>query len=164
VSGFVVRDLRPEDWPAVRAIYEDGIRTGHATFERQAPSWEGWDAAHAEPRLAAEQDGSVVGWAALSPISDRCCYQGVGEVSVYVAEAARGEGVGRALLERLVAGSEDAGYWTLSAGVLPENEASVRLHKACGFREVGIRERLGELGGVWRDVLLLERRSQVVGT
>jgi L-amino acid N-acyltransferase YncA len=160
---MTVRDLRPDDWQAVRAIYEDGIRSGDATFETEAPSWETWDAAHVKPRLVAERDGAVVGWAALSPVSDRCCYEGVGEVSVYVADAARGAGVGRALLERLVALSEDAGYWTLSAGVFPENEASLRLHEACGFREVGVRERLGRLGGVWRDVLLLERRSTLVG-
>jgi L-amino acid N-acyltransferase YncA len=160
---MTIRDLRPEDWPAVRAIFEDGIRSGMATFETEAPSWEAWDSAHAEPRLVADQGGSVIGWAAVSPVSDRCCYEGVGEVSVYVADAARGVGVGRALLEQLVALSEDAGYWTLSAGVFPENEASLRLHMACGFREVGVRERLGRLGGVWRDVLLLERRSTLVG-
>jgi L-amino acid N-acyltransferase YncA len=159
-----IRDLRPDDWPAVRAIYEDGIRGGTATFEIAAPSWERWDAAHPAPRLVAERDGAVVGWAALSPVSDRCCYEGVGDVSVYVAEAARGSGVGRTLLEALVERSEQAGYWTLNAGVFPENEASIRLHKACGFREVGVRERLGELHGVWRDVVLLERRSTLVGT
>jgi L-amino acid N-acyltransferase YncA len=164
VSEVLLRDLRPDDWPAVRAIYEDGIRGGDATFETEAPSWEKWDATHAEPRLVAERDGVVVGWAALSPVSDRCCYEGVGEVSVYVADAARGGGVGRALLERLVERSEEAGYWTLNAGMFPENEASLRLHKACGFREVGVRERLGRLGGVWRDVLLLERRSTLVGS
>jgi L-amino acid N-acyltransferase YncA len=159
-----VRDLRPDDWPAVRAIYEDGIRSGQATFETEAPSWEEWHASHVEPRLIAERNGAVVGWAALSAVSDRCCYEGVAEVSVYVADSARGGGVGRALLERLVELSEDAGYWTLSAGVFPENEASLRLHKSCGFREVGVRERLGQLGGEWRDVLLLERRSTLVGT
>ena len=163
-SGTVtLRELRPEDWPAVRAIYEEGIRGGNSTFEAEAPSWERWDAAHSELRLVAERDGAVVGWAALSPVSDRCCYEGVGDVSVYVAETARGGGVGRALLERLVELSEEAGYWTLSAGVFPENEASVRLHEACGFREVGTRERLGQLGGVWRDVVLLERRSTRIG-
>lgn len=158
-----VRDLQPDDWEAVRTIYEDGIRSGDATFETDVPSWEEWDAAHVVPRLVAERAGSVVGWAALSSVSSRCCYGGVGEVSVYVAEAARGDGVGRVLLERLVTGSEEAGYWTLSAGVFPENEASLRLHRACGFREVGVRERLGQLGGVWRDVVLLERRSPRVG-
>ena len=159
-----LRELRAGDWPAVRAIYEDGIRSGDATFETETPSWERWDAAHPELRLVAERDGSVVGWAALSPASARDCYRGVGEVSVYVAAEARGDGLGRALLDDLVERSEQAGYWTLSAGVFPENEASLRLHKACGFREVGARERLGELGGVWRDVVLLERRSTLVGT
>jgi len=159
-----IRALRPEDWPTVRAIYEEGIRDGNATFETETPSWERWDAAHSEPRLVAERDGAVVGWAAVSPVSDRCCYQGVGDVSVYVAEAARGAGVGRVLLEAIVERSEQAGFWTLNAGVFPENDPSLRLHKACGFREVGVRERLGELHGVWRDVVLLERRSTLVGT
>ena len=158
-----IRELRPEDWPAVRAIYEDGIRSGDATFETETPSWERWDAAHSELRLAAEREGSIVGWAALSPVSERCCYRGVGEVSVYVEEDARGAGVGRALLDELVNRSERDGYWTLTAGVFPEDEVSIRLHKACGFREVGVRERLGELHGVWRDVVLLERRSTLVG-
>ena len=161
---MTIRDLQPADWPAVKAIYEDGIRGGNATFETGAPSWERWDAAHPVPRLVVVREGAVVGWAALSPVSDRCCYEGVGDVSVYVAEAARGSGVGRALLEALVERSEQAGYWTLNAGVFPENEASLRLHKACGFREVGVRERLGSLHGVWRDVVLLERRSTVTGT
>jgi len=159
-----VRDLRPDDWPAVRAIYEDGILGGDATFETEAPSWEEWDAAHPELRLVAERDAELVGFAVLSPASSRPCYRGVGEVSVYVAADARGSGVGRALLELLVGRSEDVGYWTLTAGVFPENEASLRLHRSCGFREVGVRERLGRSGGVWRDVLLLERRSTLVGT
>jgi L-amino acid N-acyltransferase YncA len=158
-----VRDLQPGDWPAVHAIYEQGIAGGDATFETEPPSWERWSAAHPSLRLVAEQDGSVVGWAALSPASARRCYRGVGEVSVYVAEQARGAGLGRALLDALVVRSEQAGYWTLTAGVFPENEASVRLHLACGFRQVGLREGLGEAGGVWRDVLLLERRSTLVG-
>jgi phosphinothricin acetyltransferase len=160
----IVHDLRADDWPAVRAIYEEGIRSGNATFETEPPSWEEWDAAHPALRLVAERDGFVVGWAALSPSSPRRCYRGVGDVSVYVAERARGEGVGRALLERLVADSEELGYWTLSAGVFPENEASLHLHCACGFRELGVRERLGESGGVWRDLVILERRSEVVAT
>jgi L-amino acid N-acyltransferase YncA len=158
-----IRDLRPDDWAAVRAIYEEGIRSGDATFETETPSWERWDAAHPRLRLVAEREGAIAGWAALSPVSNRSCYDGVGEVSVYVAEAARGTGLGRALLESLVERAERAGYWTLSAGVFPENEASLHLHRACGFREVGIRERLGELRGVWRDVILLERRSTLVG-
>lgn len=159
-----VRELRRDDWPAVRAVYEDGIRGGDATFETELPSWEAWAAAHPELRLVAERDGDVVGWAALSPASPRRCYRGVGEVSVYVAGRARGGGVGRVLLERLVERSEQSGYWTLTAGVFPENAASLHLHKACGFREVGVRERIGESGGAWRDVVLLERRSTLVGT
>jgi L-amino acid N-acyltransferase YncA len=158
-----IRDLRPGDWPEVAAIYEDGIRTGNATFETGVPSWEEWDAAHDEHRLVAELDGQTAGWAALSPTSDRCCYRGVAENSVYVAAWARGRGVGRALLEELITRSEAAGIWTLRAGIFPENKASVRLHMVCGFRLVGVHERLGELDGVWRDVLLLERRSEVVG-
>ena len=158
-----LRELRPDDWPTVREIYEEGIRGGDATFETETPSWEHWDAVHPELRLVAERAGSIVGWAALSPASPRRCYRGVGEVSVYVAEAARGDGLGRALLDALVEGSEQAGYWMLTAGVFPENEASIRLHKACGFREVGTRERLGRLHGTWRDVVLLERRSRAVG-
>ena len=162
--AVTIRDLRPDDWPAVRTIYEEGIRGGNATFETETPSWERWDAAHPELRLVAERDGSVVGWAALSPASARHCYRGVGDVSVYVAEQARGGGLGRTLLEELVERSEQAGYWTLTTGVFPENEASIRLHNACGFRAVGIRERVGELRGHWRDVVLLERRSTLIGT
>lgn len=160
---MTIRDLRPEDWPAVRAIYEEGIRGGDATFETETPTWERWDEAHLELRLVAERDGAIVGWAALSPASARHCYRGVAEVSVYVAEAARGAGLGRELLEELVGRSEKAGYWTLTAGVFPENEASARLHWSCGFRRVGVREGIGEAGGVWRDVIWLERRSTVAG-
>jgi phosphinothricin acetyltransferase len=158
-----IRDLRQDDWPEVAAIYEDGIRTGNATFEVGVPTWERWDAAHPKHRLVAELDGRVAGWAALSPVSDRSCYRGVAENSVYVGAWARGRGVGRSLLEELIARSEAAGIWTLTAGIFPENKASIRLHMVCGFRLVGVHERLGELDGVWRDVLLLERRSEVVG-
>jgi L-amino acid N-acyltransferase YncA len=160
---IAVRDLRPEDWPQVAAIYEDGIRTGNATFETGVPSWEAWDAGHSEHRLVAEIEGKVAGWAALSLYSDRCCYRGVAENSVYVGEWARGRGVGRVLLEELIARSEADGIWTLQAGVFPENQASIRLHLVCGFRLVGVRDRFGELDGRWRDVLLLERRSELVG-
>jgi len=159
----VIRDLRPEDWPQVAAAFADGIRTGNATFETDVPSWDRWDAAHLELRLVAELDGAVAGWAALSPVSDRCCYRGVAELSVYVAAHAQGRGVGRSLLDELIVRSEAAGVWTLQAGVFPENEASMALHLACGFRAVGVRERLGELNGVWRDVVMLERRSATVG-
>ena len=162
VTTVAVRDLRPEDWPQVSAIYEDGIATGNATFETAAPGWVAWDAAHPEHRLVAELGGEVAGWAALASVSGRPCYRGVAEESVYVAAWARGRGVGRELLEALLARADAAGIWTLEAGIFPENRASVRLHLVCGFRIVGVRERLGELDGVWRDVLLLERRSPVV--
>jgi L-amino acid N-acyltransferase YncA len=159
-----IRDLGPLDWPEVSAIFEDGIATGDATFETAPPSWDEWDASHSEIRLVAEAGGRIAGWAALSPTSERCCYRGVAENSVYVASWAQGQGVGRALLEELIARSEAAGIWTLVAGVFPENKPSLRLHLGCGFRLVGVRERLGESQGVWRDVLMLERRSEVVGT
>jgi L-amino acid N-acyltransferase YncA len=156
----LIRELEAGDWPAVRAIYEEGIATRNATFDTEAPGWEDWDASHLPAhRLVAERDGEVVGWAVLSGYSDRCCYRGVAEVSVYVSESARGQGVGRALLTRLVEESERDGIWTLQAAMFPENVASVALHERCGFRVVGTRERLGQLDGVWRDVVLLERRA-----
>lgn len=160
-----VGTLAASDWPDVRAIYTQGIATGDATFETAAPDWAEWDASHrAECRLVARIDGVVAGWAALSPVSDRCAYGGVAETSVYVASTMRARGVGSALLRNLVAASEEAGIWTLQAGVFPENERSVTLHLSQGFRIVGVRERLGRSGGTWRDVLLLERRSSIAGT
>lgn len=151
--------MRPDDWPAVRVIYQEGIATGNATFETDVPSWEEWDAAHLpDHRLVARRGDETVGWAAVVPVSDRCAYAGVAEHSVYVAAAARGRGVGRQLLEALVASTEDSGIWTLQSGIFPENSVSLRLHEACGFRIVGIRERLGQLQGQWRDVVLMERR------
>jgi phosphinothricin acetyltransferase len=161
---MTIRAMHPNDWPAVRRVYEEGIATGDATFESSAPSWEQWDAGHlAVGRLVAEFDGKVVGWAALSGVSDRCVYAGVAEVSVYVADSARGRGIGRQLLQALIEASETAGIWTLQAGIFPENTASIAIHARSGFREIGRRERLGRLGGRWRDVLLLERRSPRVG-
>jgi L-amino acid N-acyltransferase YncA len=158
-----LQPLRPEDWPAVRAIYEAGIATGDATFDTAAPTWAAWDAAHlADHRLVARLDGRVVGWTALAPVSDRCAYAGVAEVSIYVAPDAQGRGVGRALLGAVVASAERGGIWTLQSGTFPENQASIRLHQACGFRVVGVRERLGRMHGRWRDVVLLERRSPIV--
>ena len=154
-----VRPLQPEDWPAVAAIFAEGIATGLATFETETPSWEDWDAGHLpEHRFVAELDGEVVGWVAAVPYSNRAVYRGVVESSVYVAERAHGGGVGRALLERLIESARAGGCWTVQAGILPENEASVALHRRLGFREVGVRERLGQLDGVFRDVLLLELR------
>jgi phosphinothricin acetyltransferase len=155
-----LRELRADDWPAVRAIYEQGIAGGQATFEAEAPDWESWDRSHLEGhRLVALQDGEVVGWAALSPVSERCVYGGVVEDSVYVADSAQGLGVGRTLLEELVRRSEADGIWTIQAGIFPENEASLELHKRCGFRVVGVRERIGRHNGTWRDVVLMERRG-----
>ena len=162
-AALDLRSMRRRDWPAVAAIYEDGIRTGVATFEQSAPSWDEWNAAHLDAhRLVATSGNSIVGWAALAPVSGRCVYAGVAEDSVYVAEGARGSGVGRALLDELVSGAERAGIWTVEAGVFPENRASLRLHHSCGFRTVGLRERIGKLNGVWRDVLLLEWRSRAI--
>lgn len=148
----------------MRAIYLEGIATGNATFETAAPDWEKWDAGHLRhSRLAARQNGALAGWAALSPVLGRCVYAGVAEVSVYIAAAARGKGAGRQLLAALVTESEKNGIWTLQAGIFPENAASVRLHCGAGFRVAGKRERIGQLDGRWRDVLLLERRSAVIG-
>lgn len=161
---IVFADLSVVHWPVVRAIYEAGIATGNATFEQEPPTWEEWDARHlAAPRLVALAGGEVVAFAALSPYSGRAVYRGVAEVSIYVAVAARGQGVGRRLLGEIVQRSEAAGIWTLQAGIFPENRASLALHAACGFREVGRRERLGWMNGAWRDVMLLERRSAVAG-
>ncbi len=160
---MLIRELVETDWPAVAAVFEEGIRTGNATFETAAPAWADWDAGHlAEPRLVAELDGEVVAWAALTPYSSRPCYAGVAGESVYVAERARGRSVGRALLAELVQRSERLGIWMLEAGVFPENAASLALHEACGFRRVGVRERIGKRDGAWRDVVLLERRSDLV--
>ena len=161
LTRMAIRELRPEDWPACARIYEEGMLTGNATFETAVPSWEAWDAGHlSEHRLVVTLDGDVVGWAALSAVSDRCCYAGVAEHSIYIAERARGLGFGRQLLAALIASSEAGGFWTLQSGVFPENEASIALHTALGFRVVGVRERLGRAHGVWRDVVLLERRSE----
>ena len=163
-ASLVVEAMATADWPTVAEIFRQGIETGDATFETAVPTWEEWNASHLRtPRLVARAERTVVGWAALSPVSERCVYAGVAEDSVYVARDARARGIGRALLERLVREAEDAGLWTLQAGIFPENRASVALHQRCGFRIVGVRERLGQRAGVWRDVLLLERRSRGVG-
>jgi phosphinothricin acetyltransferase len=154
-----VRPLVPADWPAVAAIFAEGIATGQATFETKVPSWEEWDAAHLPShRLVAELDGEVAGWIAVIPYSRRPAYRGVGEESVYVAERARGQGVGRVLLEAVIESARADGLWTLQAGIFPDNEASLALHRSLGFREVGRRERIGMLDGAWRDVVLLELR------
>jgi L-amino acid N-acyltransferase YncA len=156
--------LTTEHWDAVRAIYVEGIATGHATFQQSAPEWYEWHKGHLPNcRLVALRDNEVLGWAALTSVSGRCVYAGVAEVSVYVAQAAQGAGVGTALLTQLIAESEAAGIWTLQAGIFPENAASLALHVKAGFRILGTRERLGQMNGRWRDVVLLERRSNAVG-
>jgi phosphinothricin acetyltransferase len=158
-----VRDLRPGDWPEVARIYAEGIATGDATFEVEVPSWEAWDAAHLSGhRFVAERGGRVTGWIALAPVSLRRCYVGVAEVSVYVAEDARGEGVGSELLATAIASSERDGIWTLQTSDFPENAASLALLRRFGFRTVGTRERIGRLDGSWRDTVLVERRSEAV--
>ena len=176
--SYPIVPMPPDLWPAVREIYLEGIATGNATFETEAPDWEKWDSGHRRDcRLLALQPIDeavtelpipfgkliVLGWAALSPVSSRRVYGGVAEVSVYVAASARGRGVGKELLQALVQESEVNGIWTLQAGIFPENAASLALHRACGFRKVGVRRRIGKLGDTWRDVLLMERRSSTVG-
>ncbi len=159
---FAIERMKGTDWSAVREIYLEGITTGNATFERKAPEWEDWDERHRPNcRLVARTDGRVVGWAALSPVSRRRVYSGVAEVSIYVAGRAAGQGIGKALLRALIQESDQAGVWTLQASIFPENRASLALHKACGFRVVGRRERIAQLNGVWRDTVLMERRRKV---
>jgi phosphinothricin acetyltransferase len=157
--------LEPSHWPEVRAIYLEGIATGNATFETAAPDWEQWNAKHhPHSRLVAiDETGAVTGWAAISPVSARHVYRGVAEVSVYIAERARGRGVGRALIDRLIVSSEAAGIWTLQSAIFPENQASIRLHQTAGFRIIGERERVGCLAGRWRSTVLMERRSSTIG-
>jgi len=162
--NFVIEPMTPDDWEQVRGIYAEGIRSGNATFETSAPNWEEWDRAHLPfCRLVARSHGAVVGWAALSPVSGRKAYAGVAEASIYVSEKAQGKGIGTALQEELTRQSEAHGIWTLQGVVFPENTASLALLKKTGFREVGRRERISKLEGRWRDTILLERRSPVVG-
>jgi phosphinothricin acetyltransferase len=160
-----LRLLVPEDWPEVARIYAEGIATGMATFEAELPAWATWDAGHlAHSRWVVGPRGALLGWAALSPVSRRACYAGVAEISVYVGDKARGQGIGRRLLLALIESAEQGGIWTLQAGVFAENVASLRLHQGCGFRVVGCRERIAQLSGRWRDTILLERRSARVGS
>jgi phosphinothricin acetyltransferase len=156
----VIEVMTPADWPQVREIYEQGLASGNATFETTAPDWEQWDAGHLPAsRLVAREGGNILGWAALSPVSKRQVYRGVAEVSVYVRDSARGQGLGFKLLSRLVEESERAGIWTLQASIFPENQASVAIHQRCGFRIVGIRERIARHHGRWRDTVIMERRA-----
>lgn len=159
-----IRAMRPADWPAVSTIYAEGLATGQATFQTDVPEWDQWDRSHLQQcRLVATENDKVVAWAAVSPVSSRAVYSGVVEVSIYVAAGSRGKGIGKSVLAALIRETEADGRWTLQAGIFPENEASVALHLACGFRIVGVRRRIGRHNGVWRDALFLERRSDVVG-
>jgi len=161
---YFIRPMQETDWLQVHSIYKEGITTGEATFELKTPDWEEWHNTHlTKCRIVAEENNKILGWAALSSVNDRCVYSGVAEVSVYVGEKARGKGLGKILLKKLIEESEQNNIWTLQAGIFPENVPSVALHKVCGFREIGARKKLGKLNGVWRDVLLLERRSEIVG-
>ncbi|KAA6439679.1 N-acetyltransferase family protein [Dyadobacter flavalbus] len=162
---ITVRPLEPKDWPAVREIYAQGIATGDATLETSPPEWEVWDASHVSGlRYVAIKDlGEIAGWAALTPVSGRCVYAGVAEVSVYIGSNFRGQKIGDLLLKHLIDESEQSGYWTLQAGIFSENVASMTLHEKNGFRVIGYRENIGKMKGVWRSVNLLERRSKVTG-
>jgi phosphinothricin acetyltransferase len=160
---FLIEPMTADDWPAVRAIYEEGLATGAASFEIAAPTREQWNAARLPHSRLVARDNAVLGWAALSPVSKRSCYAGVAEVSVYVATAAQGRGVGRALLDELIASAESHGMWTLQGSTFSENAASLALQARCGFRVIGRRERIARRDGVWRDTILTERRSRNIG-
>ena len=162
---FMIEEMKASDWPQVSAIYLSGIKTETATFQSEVPTWEDWNNSHSKScRLVARLDDKVLGWVALSPTSSRCVYAGVAEVSVYIDECHRGQGIGKALLEAIIKLSEENGFWTLQSGIIKENIASVNLHKTCGFRVLGVRERLGKMSnGKWHDVVLMERRSKTVG-
>ncbi len=164
VASMNLIEISEENYPEVARIFGEGLQTGTATFETTIPSWEKWDAGHLPfGRIIAIEDNNYLGWAALSPVSSRCVYGGVAEVSVYVAETARGKGAGAFLLKNLIEISEANNIWTLQSGIFRDNVASHKLHIKCGFREVGYKEKVGQLNGVWKDNLLLERRSKVVG-
>ncbi|KHF39257.1 GNAT family N-acetyltransferase [Halalkalibacter okhensis] len=163
-NPIFVDEMLPKDWGRVREIYREGIATGNATFQKEAPSWEDWDNSHTEKsRLVVRSEGEILGWAALSPVSNRCVYAGVAEVSIYVSQFSKGKGIGSFLLKSLIEKSEEHGFWMLQSGIFPENVPSLKIHYKNGFREVGRRERIGKMDGRWRDTILLERRSTSVG-
>ena len=164
-----ITKMQPKHWQDVSRIYAEGIATGNATFQKDLPSWEEWDSSHLQncrfiaTNVIANTEGVIIGWAALTPVSGRCVYAGVAEVSVYVTPQYCGQGIGKMLMQQLIEASEGDGLWTLQAGIFPENTGSLRLHQSVGFRQIGRRERIGKMDGVWRDTLLLERRSEKVG-
>jgi L-amino acid N-acyltransferase YncA len=162
---YKIEEMTEEDWEGVAKIYLEGINTGRATFQTEVPTWGNWNSSHISScRLVACLDNKVLGWGALSPTSSRCVYAGVAEVSIYIGEEFREKGIGTALLNNLVRVSEKDGFWTLQSGIIKENTASIALHKRCGFREIGVRERVGKMSnGKWYDVVLMERRSSIVG-
>ena len=163
-SEILIIDMLPSHWPEVSEIYREGIDTGMATFEKEIPNWENWNNNHIKGcRMVAKIDGVIVGWVALSPVSSRCVYGGIAEVSVYISEKTRGNKIGYKLMKKVIEESEINGYWTLQAGVFPENIASIKLHEKGGFRIIGYRERVGKLDGVWKNNILMERRSRKVG-
>lgn len=159
-----IKNITAEHYPQVAAIYLQGLATGIATFQTEAPDWKSWDKSHlSDCRLAAFDNNQLAGWAALSPVSSRCVYAGVAEVSIYITENYRGKGVGKLLLTKLVEESEAIGLWTLQSGIFAENTASIKLHEQCGFRIIGYREKIGQRNGVWKDNIIMERRSKTVG-
>lgn len=163
-QSLILDKMQGEDWEQVKSIYLEGIETGNATFQQTTPSWKEWDESHLSAcRIVVRSNGQVLGWAALSPVSSRCVYAGVAEVSVYVRQNQQGKGIGSLLMECLIKSSEQIGIWTIQAGIFPENQSSIGLHKKWGFKEVGLREKIGRMNGVWRDVLFLERRSDIIG-
>lgn len=159
-----IKTINKDNYSDVASIYAEGIDTGMATFETTIPSWDKWDTSHLPyARIAGYEYDQMLGWAALSPVSDRCVYGGVAEVSIYVGRTSRGKGIGQKLLNTLIEVSEKKGIWTLQAGVFKENGSSIALHEKCGFRVIGFREKVGKLNGQWFDNILLERRSKKVG-
>src|SRR6478736_498215 len=161
---MTIQNLEPSHYSSVKRIYEEGIATGNATFQTEAPEWDEWNNSHLQhSRLVAIENGELLGWAALTPVSGRCVYAGVAEVSVYVSANARGKGIGKLLLEKLIEESERNDIWTLQAGAFPENASSLKIHEASGFRKIGLREKIGKMKGIWRDTVLLEKRSKAVG-
>jgi L-amino acid N-acyltransferase YncA len=159
-----IKSIQEGHYPDIAEIYLQGIATGHATFQTEAPKWDEWNKSHLSfCRLATFENSEMIGWAALSPVSSRCVYAGVAEVSIYVATSARGKGIGKSLFTQLIKESEENGLWTLQSGIFPENTNSIKLHKEMGFREIGYREKIGKMNDTWRDSVLMERRSKIVG-